>query len=112
MTPKEFWNGVKPLIKKNGLTQAKLAEICNIPFGTLQGWIAKSVLPDVLSAQKIASALNTTVEYLITGKNGAVPLDLQMTLAQLSEFTFEERQPILFMLQGQIEYWKKVLNKK
>ena len=63
-----FWSNVKPLIKTCGLTQSKLAETCNIPFGTFQGWIAKSVLPDVVSAFKIAKALNTSVEYLVTGE--------------------------------------------
>lgn len=68
MTTENFWNNVKPLIKSNGLTQLKLSELCNIPFGTFQGWIAKSVLPDVISAYKIATELNTTVEFLVTGK--------------------------------------------
>ena len=62
-----FWQNVKILLKNNNLTQKKLAEICNISFGTLQGWIAKSIVPDVFSALKIAKALNTTVEFLVTG---------------------------------------------
>jgi transcriptional regulator with XRE-family HTH domain len=62
-----FWQNVKILLKNNDLTQKKLAEICNISFGTLQGWIAKLIVPDVFSALKIAKALNTTVEFLVTG---------------------------------------------
>jgi len=68
MEPDIFWGRVKPLIKKNGLTQASLAEKCGIPFGTFQGWIAKSVLPSVTDGCKIAKALNTTAEYLVTGE--------------------------------------------
>lgn len=67
MTTDAFWNNVKPLVKANGLTQAKLAELCDIPFGTLQGWIAKGIYPDVISAYKIATELDTTVEFLVTG---------------------------------------------
>lgn len=63
-----FWSNVKPLIKACGLTQSKLAEACCIPFGTLQGWIAKSVLPDVFSAFKIAQTLGVSVEFIVTGE--------------------------------------------
>ena len=62
-----FWQNVKILLKNNNLTQKKLAEICNISFGTLQGWITKLIVPDVFSSVKIAKALNTTVEFLVTG---------------------------------------------
>lgn len=62
-----FWQNVKTLLKANNLTQKKLADICNISFGTLQGWIAKSVIPDVFSSVKIARVLGVTVEFLVTG---------------------------------------------
>lgn len=62
-----FWSRVKPLIKNTGLTQISLAEQCGIPPKTLQGWIAKSVLPSVVDGYKIACTLNTSVEYLVTG---------------------------------------------
>lgn len=68
MDAKTFWNNVKPLIKQRNKTQESLAAELNIPFGTFQGWIAKSILPDVISAYKIARALGVSVEYLVTGK--------------------------------------------
>ena len=68
MDAKTFWGNVKPLIKKNNKTQEILASELEIPFGTFQGWIAKSILPDVVSAYKIARALGVSVEYLVTGK--------------------------------------------
>lgn len=68
MDAKTFWNNVKPLIKQRNKTQESLAAELNIPFGTFQGWIAKSILPDVVSAYKIARALGVSVEYLVTGK--------------------------------------------
>lgn len=88
MNAQTFWDNVKPMIKAHGLTQAKLAESCQIPFGTLQGWIAKSVIPDAVSAVKIAKLLNTSVEYLVTGEESnqyKVQLDqLKETLRQLA----------------------------
>ena len=74
-----FWNRVKPLIKEKGLTQASFAEKCGISFGTFQGWIAKSVLPSVVDGYKIADALNTSVEYLVTG------IDSNPAAAELAE---------------------------
>lgn len=68
MDAKTFWGNVKPLIKKNNKTQEILASELEIPFGTFQGWIAKSILPDVVSAYKIARALGVSVEYLVTGR--------------------------------------------
>lgn len=90
-----FWNNVKPLIKANKTTQAKLAEVCQIPFGTLQGWIAKDVLPDVISAYKISSILNTSVEYLVTGKeSNAFRLKYQTLVESLRKLT-EESEKVL-----------------
>jgi transcriptional regulator with XRE-family HTH domain len=62
-----FWNNVKSLIKASKITQEGLAKDCGIPFGTLHGWIAYDRLPDAVSAYRIAQALGTTVEYLVSG---------------------------------------------
>lgn len=68
MTAKIFWNNVKPLIKSKRITQQGLAEIIEVPFFTLQSWISRDRLPDVVSAYKIAQALGVSVEYLVTGR--------------------------------------------
>lgn len=62
-----FWTTVKPLMKEKQMTQETLAELCEVPFGTLHGWIAKKILPDVASAYRIAVTLGTSVEFLVTG---------------------------------------------
>ena len=64
----EFWNRIKIMIKKEKLTQESFAEKCNIKPATLQSWITRQRLPDAFDTYKIAQALNTTVEYLVTGK--------------------------------------------
>ena len=68
MDAKTFWGNVKPLIKSQKITQQGLAEIIDVPFFTVQSWISKDRLPDVVSAYKIARALGVSVEYLVTGK--------------------------------------------
>ena len=64
-----FWTNVKDELEYNLLTQKDLAESINISYNTLQSWITKDRLPDAENAVKIAEKLNTTVEYLVTGKN-------------------------------------------
>ena len=67
MNAKTFWGNVNPLIKSRKTTQRALAQDIGVPFGTFQGWIARDTLPDAVFAHKIAQALGTTVEYLVTG---------------------------------------------
>ena len=64
-----FWNNVKDLLEINNLTQKELSAKTEINLGTLKNQICRNVIPDAVSAVKIAQALNTTVEYLVTGKD-------------------------------------------
>ena len=64
----QFWINVKDELDYNLMTQKELAESINISYNTLQSWITKDRLPDAENAVKIADKLNTTVEYLVTGK--------------------------------------------
>ena len=63
----DFWENVSNILKQSHLTQAYICERTNININTLHGWTSKKVLPRVDDAYKIAKALNTSVEYLMTG---------------------------------------------
>lgn len=63
----DFWQRTKSLIKARNTKQQAIAEQTGISILTLRGWITHDRLPDVVSAYKIAQALGTTVEYLVTG---------------------------------------------
>ena len=65
----EFWQNVKEELDYNLITQKELAAKIGISYNTLQSWITKDRLPDAKQALKIAKELNTSIEYLITGKN-------------------------------------------
>ena len=65
----EFWQNVKEELDYNLITQKELAAKIGISYNTLQSWITKDRLPDAAQALKIAKELNTSIEYLITGKN-------------------------------------------
>lgn len=62
-----FWNNVKNLLDINNLTQKELSALTDINLGTLKNQICRNVIPDAIEAVKIAKALNTTVEFLVTG---------------------------------------------
>ena len=62
-----FWKTVKKEIKLQNTTQEWVAQKSGISFNTFQGWMSKGLFPRVNEAVRIASSLNTSVEYLIKG---------------------------------------------
>lgn len=63
-----FLERLKDELSYKGFTQKELAEKTGISVNTIRGWFSKDLVPDVFNAVKIAQALGTTVEYLVTGK--------------------------------------------
>ncbi|MDR3172084.1 MAG: helix-turn-helix domain-containing protein [Treponema sp.] len=62
-----FWEHIKEEIKRQNTTQEWVAKKAGISFNTFQGWISKGIYPRVDDAVRIATVLNTSVEYLVTG---------------------------------------------
>ena len=71
-----FWENVKREIKSQNTTQEWVAKNSGISFNTFQGWISKAIFPRVNEAIRIASSLNTSVEFLA---NGAVQSNKRQT---------------------------------
>lgn len=63
----DFWLRVKNKLDFQDSTQRELAQKINESYNTLQSWINRDRLPNAEQAVKIANALNTTVEFLVTG---------------------------------------------
>lgn len=63
----EFWNRVNSLIKSQKTKQQAVSESCGISYQTFRGWVTRHSFPDAQQVFRIAQALNTTVEYLLTG---------------------------------------------
>lgn len=66
-----FWDRVNYLIKQSGFTQASLSEKCGFSLRRIENLSAGKRLPDCFEAVSMANALDTTVEYLVTGKMSA-----------------------------------------
>lgn len=64
----KFWERLNFLIKKSNTTQNAISVQCGFNPRRLQNLSSGSRLPDCFEAVLIAKALNTTVEYLVTGE--------------------------------------------
>ena len=81
----DFWLLVKDKLDFQDLTQRDLAQNINESYNTLQSWINRDRLPNAEQAVKIADALNTSVEFLVTGKSNNRKNDHSKTVKLLEE---------------------------
>ena len=81
----DFWLRVKDKLDFQDSTQRDLAQDINESYNTLQSWINRNRLPNAEQAVKIADALNTSVEFLVTGKSNNIKKDHSKTLNLLEE---------------------------
>lgn len=83
-----FWTRLNSLIKEYGFTQNSLTDRCGFTPRAIANWSQKRTIPDAFSVYLMAQELNTTVEFLITGKTSptSVKLDrLQSDINSLLE---------------------------
>lgn len=71
-----FRENLKDQIEYKGLLVKELSAITGINKQTLDSYLnVRAVLPNAEIAVKLAQALDTTVEYLVTGKNAKQKLN-------------------------------------
>lgn len=87
----DFWIRVKDKLDYQDITQKELADKINESYNTLQSWINRNRLPNAEQAVRIAESLNTSVEYLVTGKTSAKKSDHSKTI-RLLETAIENLQ--------------------
>lgn len=68
----EFYENVKKLAKLQNLQIIPFLESLGINYSTYKGYKQCNNLPRADEAVKIAKALNTSVEYLVTGEEPAI----------------------------------------
>lgn len=64
----EIWNRINSLIRTKNITQSVLSLDCGFNARRIQNLSGANRLPDAIEITKIAKALNTSVEYLVTGE--------------------------------------------
>lgn len=67
-----FWERVKTALSENDLTEADLSRELNLTQASITGWKVKGSIPRADIACKTAKLLNTSVEYLIDGKQQVI----------------------------------------
>lgn len=63
-----FWDNVKTILSQNKILQKDFADKLGYNLSTLKNQMARNISPSVDEAVKIAQALGTTVEFLVTGE--------------------------------------------
>ena len=59
---------ISKLLKKSGYSQKELAQMCGVTEAAMCRYIKNEREPKIEVVANMATALNTTVEYLISGK--------------------------------------------
>ncbi|MBQ5569009.1 MAG: helix-turn-helix transcriptional regulator [Treponema sp.] len=67
----EIWERINLLIKENNTTQNAVSVDCGFNPRRIQNLSAGNRLPDAIEITKIAQALGTSVEYLVTGSDNS-----------------------------------------
>ena len=81
-----FWENVKILLSEKKLLQKDFAELLGINISTLKNQMTRNIIPDAIVSVKIAKALNTSVEYLVTGEdNNSAAKELETLKSKLRE---------------------------
>lgn len=88
MDVKDFWTNTNNLIKAQNKTQKTLSLECGFSERRIENLSANNRSPDIIEAIKIASALNTSVEFLVTGKeNNQAVIELRELKQKLAELS-------------------------
>jgi SOS-response transcriptional repressor LexA len=96
-----FWDMVKKEIETQNTSQEWVAHKAQLNFGTMKQQIHHKRIPDVKTAYKIAQALETTVEYLVTSNPPAdMPEEIMAIVREAKKLNTEGRKAALGAIQG------------
>lgn len=71
----EIWERINLLIKEKNTTQNAVSVDCGFNPRRIQNLSAGNRLPDAIEITKIAQALGTSVEYLVTGSDNSPSME-------------------------------------
>ena len=84
MEAQNLWKRINDEIKSHNTTQRALALKCGFTERRIESLSSANRLPDAIEITKIAEALGTTVEYLVTGQSTAPKPDTSRILETLN----------------------------
>ena len=96
-----FWKRVRAEIKAHKMTQKKFAEYICVPRSTFYSWQKFCIIPDVVTAYNIATALGVSLEFLVTGESGRSER-LRMEQTETRKSTEDEVKKLVIKLQEEV----------
>jgi len=101
MMVEKFWHRVRKQIKAHKISVVKFTEYIRVPRSTFYNWIRLDIIPDVITAYNIATALGVSLEYLITGE-GRKAEKLRMEELEIRKNTEAQVKKLVFNLQNEV----------
>jgi len=99
-----FADRLKELRKKKGISQAELADLIEVHFTQVSRYERGETKPNAEAMAKLARALDTTVDYLMSGTTDnlmqEVGLDKELVsrFKQVQDLPTEEKRTVLSLL--------------
>jgi transcriptional regulator with XRE-family HTH domain len=99
-----FADRLKELRKKKGISQAELADLIEVHFTQVSQYERGETKPNAEAMAKLARALDTTVDYLMSGTTDnlmqEVGLDKELVsrFKQVQDLPTEEKRTVLSLL--------------
>jgi transcriptional regulator with XRE-family HTH domain len=107
MTGSEFVNRIDIELKRQGKKRPELAKFLNISTQSFVDWNKRGNLPSANIALKIAQFLNTSVEYLITGKETELTTEQRNLLQGYDKLDKRDRQTVLDLIETMLKKQKR-----
>jgi transcriptional regulator with XRE-family HTH domain len=95
-----FLEKVDQILKEKSKRRTWLSQKTDIALSTINTWFSKDILPKVDDALKVAQALNTSLDYLTTGKG--LPAGNDPTLQNIINFLKEQNHETLVNIESSL----------
>lgn len=93
--------------KSKGILKADLLRDLNLNSGIISNWKARGNLPSVDVVIAIAKYFGVSVNFLLTNEDTEIDDDIILVIAKLSQLSKEEREPIVEIINNQVDFWLK-----
>ncbi|MBQ9207430.1 MAG: helix-turn-helix transcriptional regulator [Treponema sp.] len=98
-----FKDNLRSELNYHDISLRQLSDTTGIPYRTIENYLsARETMPTADAAVKIAKALNTTVEFLITGSNQKDKLasNIQKSVRLFSKLSEADQTTFIRLMEG------------
>ncbi|MBN1798852.1 MAG: HD domain-containing protein [Spirochaetales bacterium] len=95
-----FLQKVDQILKQKGKRRTWLSKQTDIALSTINSWFSKDILPKIDDALKVAQTLNTSLDFLVTGKG--LPAGHDPALQNIINFLKEQNHETLVNIESSL----------